>query len=178
MTDEELMLAYGRGDATSFERLYARHKGGLYRYLLRGSSKAMVDELFQDVWMKVIDSRKRYRATAQFNTWLYRIAHNRLVDYYRRQRPQAALDDVQLTSDKPDPQQVSESAQLQAEFDAGLQQLPEEQRQAFVLQNEAGCSVKELAEITGVDFETAKSRLRYARAKLKAVLADRLGATA
>src|SRR5712691_7818817 len=82
--DEELMLAYAAGDAAAFDALYARHKGGVYRYLLRQCRQAGVaDELFQDVWMNLIRSRASYTPTAKFTTWLYRIAHNRLIDHYR-----------------------------------------------------------------------------------------------
>ena len=82
--DEDLMLAYAAGDAAAFDALYARHKGGVYRYLLRHCGHAGVaDELFQDVWMNVIRARARYVPSAKLTTWLYRIAHNRLIDHWR-----------------------------------------------------------------------------------------------
>ena len=78
------MLAYAAGDATAFDALYARHKGGVYRYLLRHCGIAgTADEMFQDVWMNVIRARASYVPSAKFTTWLYRIAHNRLVDHWR-----------------------------------------------------------------------------------------------
>src|SRR5437762_10763275 len=83
-SDEDLMLAYGAGDAASFDALYARHKGGVYRYLLRQLRNAgTADELFQDVWMNAIRVRASYVPTARFTTWLYTLAHNRLVDHWR-----------------------------------------------------------------------------------------------
>ena len=82
--DEDLMLAYAADDAAAFDTLYARHKGGVYRYLLRQCAHAGVaDELFQDVWMNVIRSRATYVPSAKFTTWLYRIAHHRLIDHWR-----------------------------------------------------------------------------------------------
>src|SRR5206468_11006911 len=82
--DEDLMLAYAAGDAAAFDALYARHKGGVYRYLLRQCRQGgVVDELFQDVWMNLIRARASYVPSAKFTTWLYRLAHNRLIDYYR-----------------------------------------------------------------------------------------------
>src|SRR5262245_13216779 len=82
--DEELMLAYGGGDAGAFEALYRRHRGTLYRFLLRQVREtATAEELFQDVWMRVIDSRERYQPRAKFTSWVYAIAHNRLMDHYR-----------------------------------------------------------------------------------------------
>src|SRR5258706_15025139 len=85
--DCDLMLAYARGRAAAFDSLYARHKGGVYRYLLRHCGNAgTADELFQDVWMNAIRARERYAPTAKFATWLYTLAHHRLVDYWRASR--------------------------------------------------------------------------------------------
>src|SRR5258706_8729822 len=82
--DEDLMMAYAAGDAAAFDALYQRHKGGVYRYLVRHCGNAgTADELFQDVWMNVIRVRATYEPTAKFTTWLYRIAHNRLIDHWR-----------------------------------------------------------------------------------------------
>ena len=85
LTDEDLMLSYRDGTAAAFDVLYARHKGGLYRYVLRqlNNRKEIANEIFQDVWMKLINARSNYQVTAKFTTWLYRLAHNRLVDYWR-----------------------------------------------------------------------------------------------
>src|ERR1700694_2927984 len=83
-SDEQLMLAYAGGDAGAFETLYARHKGPLYRFVLRSvKARAEAEELFQDVWMRAIEARSRYTPQAKFSTWLYTIAHNRLVDHWR-----------------------------------------------------------------------------------------------
>src|SRR6188508_1672712 len=83
-TDEQLMLAYAGGDAAAFEALYSRHKGPLFRFVLRSvKAPAQAEELFQEVWMRAIEARARYRPEAKFSTWLYTIAHNRLVDHWR-----------------------------------------------------------------------------------------------
>jgi RNA polymerase sigma-70 factor (ECF subfamily) len=83
--DEELMLAYGGGDAGAFDTLYARHRGGLFRFVLRAvKDRGLAEELFQEVWVRVIESRSRYAPKARFTTWLYTIAHNLLVDHWRR----------------------------------------------------------------------------------------------
>src|SRR6266853_1880765 len=83
-SDEELMLRYGKGDAGAFEALYRRHRLPLYRFLLRqvGSAES-AEELFQDLWMRVVNSRGRYEVRAKFTSWVYAIAHNRLMDFYR-----------------------------------------------------------------------------------------------
>ena len=83
-SDEQLMLAYAGGDAGAFEALYAKHKGPLYRFVLRSvKARAEAEELFQDVWLRAIEARSRYTPQAKFTTWLYTIAHNRLVDHWR-----------------------------------------------------------------------------------------------
>ena len=95
-SDEELMLGYRDGDAGAFDVLYARHKGGLYRYLHRQCrDAAAAEELFQDVWMNLIRARTGYTVQAKFTTYLYRLAHNRLIDHYRK-NSQAAISSMRV----------------------------------------------------------------------------------
>ena len=177
-SDEQLMNRYRDGDARAFEVLYTRHKGPLYRYLLRQCGvPAVAEELFQDVWTKLIRARERYEVRAKFTTFLYHLAHNRLIDHYRRAQsgvPISYGDD----SDEALIEQVADSElrQPDSEFErrrqmqrllALLAELPEAQREAFLLREESGMSLEEIAETTGVTMETAKSRLRYALVKLR-----------
>ena len=84
-SDEELMVGYSRGDAASFDELYRRNKGPLYRYFLRHTSQVPVsEELTHEVWLRVINTRQRYLRNAKFTTFLFHIAHNCLVDHYRK----------------------------------------------------------------------------------------------
>lgn len=172
--DEELMLAYRGGDAGAFETLYARHRTRLFRFVLRSiPSRAIAEELYQEVWMRVIEARTSYQPTARFTTWLYTIAHNRMVDHWRRANPvPVAIDEQDLPANTPDPAQHAQARQALARFAAALERLPAAQREAFLLHEEAGLSVPEIAAATGADEEAAKSRLRYAMAKLKAALQD------
>jgi RNA polymerase sigma-70 factor (ECF subfamily) len=177
--DSELMLRYAQGDAQAFSILYARHKTSLYRYLQRiCRNRDAVNDLFQETWSKVIASRERYEPRAQFTTFLFHLAHNCAVDYFRRAERQQfnRMDDVtelqdrlpNSASERPE-EQLSES-QLRAAFKQALSELPEDQRNAFVLREESGLSVEEIGQVTGVTMETAKSRLRYALSKLRAAL--------
>jgi RNA polymerase sigma-70 factor, ECF subfamily len=177
--DAALMLRYRDGDVRAFETLYERHKGPLYRYLQRMCGRREVaDDLFQEVWSKVIASRARYEVRAQFNTFLFRVAHNCAVDYFRRSgRPhEKGVQDVDEIADQVGgaeherPEAALAEAQVRQDFRRALAELPTEQRDVFVLYEESGLSLEEIGRITGVAMETAKSRLRYAVGKLRAAL--------
>jgi RNA polymerase sigma factor (sigma-70 family) len=172
--DEQLMLAYRGGDAKAFETLYVRHRARLFRFVLRSIKvRALAEELYQEIWMRVIEARGTYKATARFTTWIYTIAHNRMVDHWRRAGlTQVELDSDELPSGDPGPQRHAESRQALARFAAALERLPPAQREAFLLHEEGGLSVPEIAAATATNEEAAKSRLRYAMAKLKAALDD------
>jgi len=184
-SDEDLMLAYAGGSAASFDRLYVRHKGPVYRYLLRHcGNAAAADEMFQDVWTSVIRSRATYAPTARFTTWLYTLAHNRLVDHWRMagQAGFVSIDDDDTSmrdrvhaihgSRVDEPETRASSGEIGARLSRALGELPAAQRDAFLLQQEAGLSLAEIAALTGAGEETVKSRLRYATAKLRDALED------
>jgi RNA polymerase sigma-70 factor (ECF subfamily) len=178
------MLAYARGDATAFERLYARHKGPTYRYFLRHTSdRGAADELHHDVWLKVVAARERYVAEARFTTWLYTLARHRLVDHWRARRGNrfTPLDDDgdadrpadgDASADHADPLSLVIDAQAGLRLQAALADVPAPQRDAFLLHVEAGLSLGEIAALAGVPAETIKSRLRYAYRRLRAALED------
>ena len=168
--DEQLMLAYRDGDAGAFETLYARHRGALYRFVLRSlKDRSVAEELFQEAWIRVIEARERYAPSARFSTWLYTIAHNLLVDHWRR-KGLVLVDSDEEPASGDDPAQRVEARRTAARFLQALEALPPAQREAFLLHEEAGMSVAEIAAATGTSEEAAKSRLRYAMAKLKAVI--------
>ena len=182
-SDEDLMLAYAAGDVAAFDTLYARHKGGVYRYLLRQCRQGgIADELFQDVWMNLIRARASYAPTAKFATWLYRLAHNRLIDHYRASGHLTLVSaDDEAHEDAvaalpgahgDEPQARAENRELAERLRTAVAALPPAQREAFLLQQEGGLSLAEIAELTGAGTETVKSRLRYALAKLRGDLVD------
>lgn len=166
----------------AFETLYARHKGPLYRYLTRHTrDREVANDLFQEVWSKVVATRTRYEPLAKFQTFLFRIAHNCFIDYCRRAavRPKGEAsssdqrwEEVLPAPDHHRPDASAEQAQTLARYRAALDALPPEQRDVFLLYEESGLTLQEVANITGVGMETAKSRLRYALGKLRAALAS------
>jgi RNA polymerase sigma-70 factor (ECF subfamily) len=168
------MLAYRGGDAGAFETLYRRHRGALYRFVLRAlKQRALAEELFQEVWIRVIEARSRYAPQARFTTWLYTIAHNLLVDHWRRKGLSLVqLDEEPATAAADNPARQAEARESLARLMHALEALPAAQREAFLLHEEAGLSVAEIAAVTGAGEEAAKSRLRYAMAKLKAAVED------
>src|SRR5260221_8568070 len=167
--DEQLMLAYRDGDAAAFEKLYARHRARLYRFVLRSvKSRAIGEELFQEIWLRVIEARGRYTPQARFTTWLYTIAHNHLVDHWRKRGlTLVGREGDETPGASPDPAEQAQARQSLERFAAALQALPSLQGEAFLLHEEGELSVAEIATATGTNEEAAKSRLRYAMAKLK-----------
>lgn len=177
-SDESLMLGYAAGDAVAFETLYRRHKGPVYRYMLKlCRHEAVAEELFQDVWMKLINARESYVASAKFTTWLYKLAHNQFIDHYRKQTVRIVedhstdIDDMEHDQQsKSNPEQQVRVEQSIDQFTKLLDALPNEQREVFLLKEEAGMSIADIAETIGINHEAAKSRLRYAITKLRSGL--------
>ncbi|MEJ2141897.1 MAG: sigma-70 family RNA polymerase sigma factor [Gammaproteobacteria bacterium] len=174
-TDEQLMSIYRDGDTQAFELLYQRHRVSLYNYLMRQcSDKAIADELFQDSWTSLIRARQTYTESAKFSTYLFRIAHNKLIDYYRR-KSKAAIDsyedDIQDISSHS-PEDTVSAQQQHNKFIQLLEQLPEAQREVFLLKEETGLGLEDIARITQSNVEAVKSRLRYAIKRLKTGMED------
>jgi RNA polymerase sigma-70 factor (ECF subfamily) len=175
--DAKLMLRYRDGDAAAFAALYAHYKGPLYRYLLRHVRNACAAaDLFQEVWSHLVATRARYEPRAKFATFLFHIAHNCAIDFFRRDvnlrrsMPAHESDAAFTEPEVPEhqrPDRVAEFAEQESALLAAVAALPQEQREAFLLREETGLSVEEIARITDVPVETAKSRLRYAVRKLK-----------
>ena len=178
--DAQLMVRYAAGDARAFDALYAAHKGGLWRFIQRSvRDAAATDDVFQECWSRVIAHRDNYRPEARFATWLYRIAHNCCMDHWRKSGRRAAREEtddeaIALAADDSalEPLAATLGAESAARLAAALERLPREQRAAFLLYVEGGLSIAEIGETTGVNPETAKSRLRYAAQRLKAALGD------
>lgn len=179
--DEALMLAYARGHAAAFEPLYARHSQRLWRYFFRNTGNAaLADDLAQDTWFAVVDAAPGYEPSAKFSTWAFTLAHHKLVDHWRRHKPHASLDEetsegmalaeTLFANSGFDPERLQGRKDIARALLHALSQLPPEQREAFLLQAEADMAVADIAAATRVTQETAKSRLRYARAKLRQAL--------
>ncbi|MBK7002945.1 MAG: sigma-70 family RNA polymerase sigma factor [Rhodoferax sp.] len=182
------MLRYAVGDIAAFDTLYRRHEMGVWRYVFRSVQvQAVADDLLQDVWFSVARQALNYQPTARFKTWLFTLAHNRMVDYFRTSKNHSSLDgdgteddadagdrvlDTLIANSGFGPLRQLQSKQQAAALIHAIERLPAVQREAFLLQAEAGMTVEEIASTTGVSFETAKSRLRYARNSLREQLQE------
>lgn len=191
--DAALLVAYAAGDAAAFNALYARHERPVFRFLRRSlgaDGEAFADELHQEVWLAVVRNAARYEPRARFATWLYGIARSKLIDHWRGRRPSVSLDDPAHDGDLGDDAGVESlrdrlpadpAAQPEAQaltraqgaaFLRAVEALPPVQREAFLLHAEGELTLAEIGALTGVSMETAKSRLRYALAKLRTTLAQ------
>jgi RNA polymerase sigma factor (sigma-70 family) len=172
-SDETLMKAYANGNMEAFELLYNRHRGPLYRYILRQvNDAATANDLFQGSWEKIIKASGNYKPSAPFSAWMYRIAHNHVMDFFRRIRPVSDIPPDAIEADNPAPEKQLLDQQRSADLREAVKQLPVEQKDALLLKLEAGLDLQTIADVTGVNRETAKSRLRYAVGKLKKTLRE------
>lgn len=175
-TDEQLMARFSKGDQTAFTQLYQRHKGALYRYFVRqlnGVSEERAEELYQDVWYRVIDKRETYSPSAKFTTWLYRIAHNLLVDEYRKSLSELAFR-AQLDAE-PEVELGESEYRKTAAIKHCITQLAPLQREAFLLRYDSAFEPSQICTIVDAKPETVKTRLRYGLKQLRQCLTRKLG---
>lgn len=191
-TDEALMLDYGNGSQVAFAALYARHKGPLYRYVCRqlgAKQRSRAQELFQEIWLRVIDNRTRYQVEAKFTTWLYRIAHNLLVDEHRKLTArgehlalvndehveQGEQEQIALAGNQANHENALDNDYLQQAIKHCVELLVPQQREAFLLRHEAGFESNQVCDIVEAKPETVKTRLRYAMSQLRDCLQRKTG---
>jgi RNA polymerase sigma-70 factor (ECF subfamily) len=182
--NETLMVRFRGGDPRAFELLLERHQKPIFQFVFRSVGvKAVAEELTQETFLRVIKQKDHYEERARFTTWLYTLARNLCIDHSRRMQHRRAksLDAVdeeghsllERTADKAlsvERQAVSE--ELQKKLRAAIETLPDDQREVFLLREEADLSFKEIAEIVGISENTVKSRMRYALTKLRSLLEE------
>jgi RNA polymerase sigma factor (sigma-70 family) len=192
--DVALMNAFAAGDVQAFEWLYRRHQAALYRFvrrLLGRDAAAQADEVFQDTWLRVVHAKDRYTPQgASFRTWLFTLAHHRAIDVLRRSGREQPMQQDEMGEPFvpegvpwdhwPRPEEAVDDLVFWRRAGARLleclDQLPAQQKSAFLLHHEDGVALDELARALEVGFETAKSRLRYAMVKLRSCMGAYLDA--
>ncbi|MGQ8366937.1 sigma-70 family RNA polymerase sigma factor [Glaciecola sp. 1036] len=181
-TDENLLTQFVNGEYAAFQLLYERHKGGLFRYVARQlHDQNLVEDIFQEVWSKVISRASSFDQQAKFTTWLYTIARHHLIDHIRHikvvenviseSENKEAVEGVSASS----PEQAHDTVLQSQALMQCLDKLPMQQKDCFLLKEESGLSAKEIAEIIDTGFEATKSRLRYAYQSLRHCLEQKLG---
>lgn len=187
-SDEELLFAYQNGDTTAFKSLFERYRKPLFNFLLRRvRDRSRAEELYQDVWMKVIARSDDFRGDSKFSTWMYAMARNRCIDHSRRMklRAHSSLDATRRGSDQPvvervaSPQpatdELATAATLRDRIAQAVEELSVEQREVFLLRQVQGLAFQDIADIVCVPVNTVKSRMRYALERLQAQLDDLRG---
>jgi RNA polymerase sigma-70 factor (ECF subfamily) len=187
--DEALMTRYRDGDVRAFEQLLRRHKKAVFNFLWRQvGDRAAAEELLQEVFLRVIKSAPTYQEQAKFTTWLYTIARNLCVDAARRaeHRRTTSLDAPQTGPDGESQRTLGDTVadpggdterdalarELRVRLERAIADLPEDQREVFLLRERSGLPFKEIASIVGVPENTVKSRMRYALERLREALAE------
>lgn len=178
-SDDALLARYREGDGAAFEILYARHRQGLYRFLLGLSGKPeLADEVFQETWLSLIRSASQPQGRATFRTWLFQIARNRLIDHWRKHGARQPLHDsydeqLHAVGDETnDPEHLLNLSRDSQRLESALQALPADQREVFLLRAHGDLDLAQIASLTDTPLETVKSRLRYAQQKLRRLLAE------
>ena len=185
-SDESLMLRYQEGDARAFEVLVLRHRRPVFNFVLRYvRDPVAAEDVTQDTFLRVVRSAEHYVREAKFTTWLFTIARNLCVDASRRRKHRnmasldAPLDDEghgtkldRVPSGGPAVDRQVIGTELQARMQAAIFELPEEQREIFLLREVGDLQFNEIAEIIGVPENTVKSRMRYALEKLREALRE------
>lgn len=168
------MLAYQHGDAAAFDTVYRRHKNAVFAFLLRSGAEAdSVEEIFQEAWTSIIRNIATYEPKASFKTYLYQVAHNKLIDYWRRRKHEATDGETHIELQAA-PLASQEQELLSEQIRRAIANLPVDQRCALLLKQQ-GFSRREICDITGASTEAVKSRLRYAQQTLKQTLAGDSG---
>jgi len=178
-SDQELIEGYLAGDDQDFGLLYNRYKNQLYGYLLKmmPDSRSEADDIFQKSWIKVMQKLPGYRSSDRFQAWLFRIAHNLAIDYFRsrkRHADQAEINEVEeagMAQDREHPAGNIISEEIAMALDMALDKLPPEQREVFMLRQER-IGFKEIAVIQKCSINTVLARMQYAVKKLRELLTD------
>jgi RNA polymerase sigma factor (sigma-70 family) len=183
MTDYELILKFINGEQSCFEKLIQRHKNKVFAYIsLYIRDLALAEDIFQDTFLKVIQSVKtgKYADNGKFVSWVMRIAHNLIIDHFRRIKQINTISNDNYESDLFNSKAFAEDnieddmikRQIQKDVRKMIGQLPDDQREVVILRHYAGLSFKEIAEITDVSINTALGRMRYALINMRRIMVD------
>ncbi len=183
-TDYELITSYIKGDNRSIELLILRHKSKVYSYIsLYIRSRDLADDIFQDTFMKVVQSIRagRYQDDGRFLSWVMRIAHNLIIDHFRREKQLGLVLNDDYESDLFNSKRLADDnvedvmvrRQVLRDVRRLIGELPEDQREVVIMRHYAGMSFKEIADMTGVSINTALGRMRYALINMRKTMSEK-----
>lgn len=188
LEDEELLARFNDGDAAAFEVLLERYRRPVYNFILRSvRQRDRAEELLQEVFLRVVQRSTDFKGQSKLSTWMYTIARNLCIDHSRKMqfRRHRSLDAPTRGKEEDGPSLMSrvEGKELGADREAishelreriayAVDELPEEQREVFLMRQVSHLPFQEIADIVGVPVNTVKSRMRYALERLQEALAE------
>jgi len=183
-SDYELIMRFLKGEQSCFEQLIHRHKNKVFAYIsLYIRDLALAEDIFQDTFLKVIQSVKagKYSDNGKFLSWVMRIAHNLIIDHFRRIKQMNTISNDNYESDLFNSKRFAEDnveddmikRQIQKDVRKMITHLPDDQKEVVILRHYAGLSFKEIADITGVSINTALGRMRYALINLRRLMEEK-----
>lgn len=184
ISDYELIQGFISGEQSCFEQIIKRHKNKVFAYIsLYIRDQALAEDIFQDTFMKVIQSVKggKYQDNGKFISWVMRIAHNLIIDHFRRIKQMNTISNDEYESDLFNSRKLADSTveddiikrQIQKDIRKMISHLPDDQREVVILRHYAGLSFKEIAEITDVSINTALGRMRYALINMRKIMEEK-----
>lgn len=184
ISDYELLSMFVKGDQSCFEKLIHRHKNKVFAYIsLYIRDQALAEDIFQDTFLKVIQSVKsgKYADNGKFLSWVMRIAHNLIIDHFRRIRQMNTISNDNYESDIFNSKQFADEniedtivkKQIHQDIRKMISHLPDDQREVVILRHYAGLSFKEIADITQVSINTALGRMRYALINMRKIMEEK-----
>lgn len=184
VNDQELVQAYIQGDQSAIESLINKHRSKVYTYiLLTIKNQQLAEDLFQETFIKVIQSLRggKYRDNGRFLSWVIRIAHNLIIDHFRKEKQMNSVSNDNTEVDLFNSKKLSDdnieeliiSSQIKTEIRILINELPDDQREVVLLRHYGGLSFKEIAEQTDVSINTALGRMRYALINLRKLIEEK-----
>lgn len=184
LSDQDLVQAYIKGDLSAIEVLINRHRSKVYTYIiLTIKNQQLAEDLFQETFIKVIQSLKagKYKDNGKFLSWVIRIAHNLIIDHFRKEKQMNAISNDDSEVDLFNSKKLSDSnieeliidSQIKSEIRVLINELPDDQREVVLLRHYGGLSFKEIADQTDVSINTALGRMRYALINLRKLIQEK-----
>jgi RNA polymerase sigma-70 factor (ECF subfamily) len=183
-SDQNLVQAYIKGDHSAIEVLINRHRSKVYTYiLLTIKNQQLAEDLFQETFIKVIQSLRggKYKDNGKFLSWVIRIAHNLIIDHFRKEKQMNSISNDDSEVDLFNSKKLSDSnieeliinSQIKSEIRILINELPDDQREVVLLRHYGGLSFKEIADQTDVSINTALGRMRYALINLRKLIQEK-----